>query len=144
MAGPHFPELSEDDEVLSPPPPPKARGRKAKDIDRAQTPPLVESTKGKGKNSQGKAAAGSKANKNSKTKAKEAKRGGRQQGSTNFSDRESVELVKVVETVLPIGGHGWDEVLKQYNVWAGENKFSERDVRSVRQRFDRVRSCLHS
>lgn len=70
-------------------------------------------------------------------------RGGRAVGSVNFGADEMAMLVEIVEQHLPIGGHGWDEVLREYNAWAKKEGFRERDQRSLKQKFDKVRGPLY-
>ncbi|KAF8799598.1 hypothetical protein BYT27DRAFT_7028741, partial [Phlegmacium glaucopus] len=72
---------------------------------------------------------------------KEKTRGGRKEGSRNFSAEEIVELVNIVGRHVPIGSNGWDAVVKEYNIWA-EGKYVERDSRSLKAKFDSVHSIL--
>ena len=41
----------------------------------------------------------------------------------------------------PIGGNGWDAVRDDYNRWAAEEprKYRDRDTRSLKHKFEKVR-----
>ncbi|KAH9067966.1 hypothetical protein EDB83DRAFT_2519052 [Lactarius deliciosus] len=65
-------------------------------------------------------------------------KGGRQHGATNFGETATVELLKIVEKHLPIGSGGWEAVKKEYNEFATENNQHERDIRSLKQKFDKL------
>ena len=72
--------------------------------------------------------------------------GGCQHGATNFTEIATMELLKIVDKFLPIGGDGWNAVQKEYNKFAKMNGQPECDSRSLRQKFDKVSkhvSCQH-
>ena len=73
-----------------------------------------------------------------KGKGKKDKRGGCTQGSRNFSSEEMAKLVHLVREELPIGAAGWEKLTSMYNVWAKDGRFHERDVKSLRGKFDAV------
>ncbi|KAF9564959.1 hypothetical protein CPC08DRAFT_720771 [Agrocybe pediades] len=76
-----------------------------------------------------------------KAKAAEVKaRGGRSEGSRNFSEKEMRKIVDLVTEIKPIGGNMWEELEKQYNAWGKKLKkpVATRDWRSLRNKFDQI------
>ncbi|KAH9000058.1 hypothetical protein EDB92DRAFT_1812500 [Lactarius akahatsu] len=65
-------------------------------------------------------------------------KGGRQHRATNFGETTTMELLKIVGKHLPIRSGGWEAVKKEYNEFATENNQHERDIRSLKQKFDKL------
>ncbi|KAG5653358.1 hypothetical protein H0H81_000859 [Sphagnurus paluster] len=63
---------------------------------------------------------------------------GRPTGTRNFTEEETLELLEQVKQRLPIAGAGWLAVSEQYNQWACNNKYSKRDGKSLKARFEAV------
>lgn len=121
---------------------------------------VIEEVKEKGGgNGKGKAKARGKEKENDKKKEKEKekekekgkdkgkgrkdKRGGRTTGSRNFSSEEMAKLVKLVQEELPLGAAGWDKIVSVYNKWAKPETYHERDVKSLRGKFDSIVKTAH-
>lgn len=59
-------------------------------------------------------------------------------GATNFSEAATMELLKIVQKYLPIGGASWEAVTDEYNTFAQRSNLLKRDKTSLRQKYDRV------
>jgi hypothetical protein len=68
----------------------------------------------------------------------EGKRKGRQPGAVNYSDDEIDMLLDLVETHLPIGQEGWNEIEREYAVWAKENERVTRNTKSLENKYKSV------
>lgn len=65
-------------------------------------------------------------------------RGGRSEGSRNFSEREMRKIVELVHLKKPLGSDIWMDVEGLYNEWAGKHSFLCHDSRSLKNKFDQV------
>ncbi|KAJ3765680.1 hypothetical protein FB446DRAFT_709266 [Lentinula raphanica] len=50
---------------------------------------------------------------------------GRTKGSSQYTDKERTEIVRLVGKFLPIGGKSWDALADSYNSWAKKNGLPE-------------------
>lgn len=64
--------------------------------------------------------------------------GGHQQGATNFTEVATMELLNVVENILPIGGDSWTAVQNEYNKFAKLNGQPEWDGCLLKQKYEKV------
>lgn len=65
-------------------------------------------------------------------------RGGRQQGTTDFGEDATIELLKIADNLLPIRDDEWDAVQIEYNKFAKSSGLLERDSCSLRKKFDEL------
>lgn len=68
--------------------------------------------------------------------------GGRQAGSSNYSDDDLKALLKFVREVLPIGQKAWQDVTERFNTWARENSRPRRECRPLKAKYDGVRLSI--
>jgi len=67
-------------------------------------------------------------------------RGGRMQGSSNYSAADLEKLLDILEIVLPLGNKGWATVTDQFNQWAKDNRRPTRQQQSLQIKFQNVRA----
>ncbi|KAI9437902.1 hypothetical protein BJY52DRAFT_1196185 [Lactarius psammicola] len=73
-----------------------------------------------------------------KERAKEKSQGGHHQEVANFTEDATIELLKIIENLLPIGADGWLAVQNEFNTYARSNGLPERESRSLRLKFDKL------
>ncbi|KAI0045039.1 hypothetical protein FA95DRAFT_1561522 [Auriscalpium vulgare] len=62
--------------------------------------------------------------------------GGR--SSSNYSDPEVTKILDLVAKHKPQAGEGWDKVYDRYAIWAEENQLSLRNVKFVKDKFNKL------
>lgn len=65
-------------------------------------------------------------------------RGGRRNGSRNYSTEDIGILLNTVEEVLPQSANDWDLVASKYNEEAKERDRDQRDVKNLRVKFEKL------
>ncbi|THU86668.1 hypothetical protein K435DRAFT_804915 [Dendrothele bispora CBS 962.96] len=73
----------------------------------------------------------------------EVKKKGRVAGSTKYKNEELSRLVEIVGRQRPLGGKGWAVVIRDYNKWAHENKYQEREDRPLRKKWNEIHPRGH-
>ena len=64
--------------------------------------------------------------------------GGRRPGAGNYGEPELKELLRLVESVLPFGQTGWQQVHSRYTTWATKNNKPLRDAKALENKFKTV------
>jgi hypothetical protein len=105
--------------------PPLAQIHTIPDDERGPATSTSTAGKDKGPNSEKNKHSSKKSSGKAKEKLTEKARGGRQQGASNFGEAATVELLRIVERKLPIGGGGWEAVKNEYNTYVQENDLLE-------------------
>ncbi|KAI8981130.1 hypothetical protein BD414DRAFT_529972 [Trametes punicea] len=65
-----------------------------------------------------------------------ARQGGRQMGSSNYTEKDLRALMKAVRKVLPTGGDGWERVRAIFNAWAKRHGRPVRETKPLKNKFE--------
>ncbi|KAI0362823.1 hypothetical protein BV20DRAFT_1058620 [Pilatotrama ljubarskyi] len=78
----------------------------------------------------------SKSSGSSRAKSEQSRVGGRQLGSSNYSEADMRQLLKIVRRLLPSGPYAWTHVMEEFNAWARKKGRPTRNEKSIRGKFD--------